>query len=141
MLRKLRLRQKRWFPYKKKTCIQEHLFCTGSMSGWFLKHQCAFLRTPFFTKHLQWLILTVSGFQPATFQTLAEMFICEFCKIFKNIFWQNNSGWLLLVFIFKFWEVFQITSFIEHACGISTTRYSNSQVLFRHFIQEQEVGI
>ena len=42
------------------------------------------------------------------------MFICEFCKIFQNIFWQNTSGWLLLVFICGFWEVFQITSFIEH---------------------------
>ena len=31
-----------------------------------LKHQCAFLRTPFLTEHFQWLLLTVSGFQPAT---------------------------------------------------------------------------
>ena len=42
------------------------------------------------------------------------MFICEFCKIFKNTFWQNTSEWLLLVFICEFWEVFQLTSFIEH---------------------------
>ena len=47
-------------------------------------------------------------------ETPAKMFICEFCKIFKNIFWQNTSGWLLLVFICEFWEVFQITSFIQH---------------------------
>ena len=32
----------------------------------FLKHQCSFLKTCFFTEHLQWLLLTVSGFQPAT---------------------------------------------------------------------------
>ena len=63
----------------------------------------------------------------------AKMFFCEFCKIFKNIFWQNTSGWLLLVFICEFWDVFQNTSFIEHlgetailctSCRISTTRYS-----------------
>ena len=60
------------------------------------------------------------------------MFICIFCKIFKIIFWQNTSGWLLLVFIYEFWEIVQITFFIEHlwetaylctSCRISTTRY------------------
>ena len=43
----------------------------------------------------------------------AKMFSCEFYRIFKNIFWLNTSGWLLLVFIWEFWEVFQKTSFIE----------------------------
>ena len=32
------------------------------------------------------------------------MFICEFCKIFKKIFWQNTSRWLLYVLICEFWE-------------------------------------
>ena len=48
-----------------------------------------FLRTPYFTEHLQWLLLKVSGFQPANFiikETTAKMFFCEFCKIFKDIF-------------------------------------------------------
>ena len=31
-----------------------------------MKHQCAILRASFFTEHLQWLLLTVSGFQAAT---------------------------------------------------------------------------
>ena len=44
----------------------------------------------------------------------AKMFFYEFCKIFKNAFWQNTSRWLLLNFICEFWEVFQSTSFIEH---------------------------
>ena len=57
------------------------------------------------------------------------MFFCEFYKIFKNIYWQNNSGWLLLVLIWEFWEVFQNTSFLDHlisctSCRISATRYS-----------------
>ena len=43
----------------------------------------------------------------------AKMFFCEFSKIFKNIFWQNTSGWLLLVFIWEFCEVFQNISFIR----------------------------
>ena len=42
------------------------------------------------------------------------MFLCEFCKIVKNIFWQDTSGWLLLVFICQFWEVVQMTSFLEY---------------------------
>ena len=46
--------------------------------------------------------------------TREKMFICNFCKIFKKIFWQNISGCLLLVFFCEFWEVFQITTFIEH---------------------------
>ena len=32
----------------------------------------------------------------------AKMFFYEFSKIFKNIFWQNTSGWLLLKFICEF---------------------------------------
>ena len=35
------------------------------------------------------------------------MYFCEFCKIFKNIFWQSTSEWLLLVLICEFWEVLQ----------------------------------
>ena len=57
-------------------------------------------------------------------ETPAKMFFCEFYKIFKNIFWQNTFGWLLLVFIWEFWEVYQNTSFIEHL--ISSTSYKNS---------------
>ena len=52
-----------------------------------LKHQCSFIRTSFFTEHLQWLLLTVSGFSLQLYylkETLAEMFICEFCKFFNR---------------------------------------------------------
>ena len=42
------------------------------------------------------------------------MFFCEFCKIFKNVFWQNTSGWLLPKFICEFWEVFRNSSIIQH---------------------------
>ena len=47
-------------------------------------------------------------------ETPAKTFFCEFSKIFKDIFWQDTSGWLLLVFICQFWEVAQMTSFLEY---------------------------
>ena len=63
-----------------------------------LKHQYSFIRTSYFKEHLQWLLLTVSGSSLQLYclkETLAK-FISEFCKIFKNIFRQNISGWLHL---------------------------------------------
>ena len=36
-------------------------------------------------------------------KTPAKTFFCEFCKIFKNIFWQNASRWLVPVFICESW--------------------------------------
>ena len=74
-------------------------------------------KNTFFKEHLQWLLLTVSSFLLPTLlkkRLWQRCFFCEFCKFFKNIFWQKTSGWLLLVFICEFWEVFQITSFIQH---------------------------
>ena len=78
------------------------------------------------------------------------MFFCEFGKIFKNIFWQSTSGWLLLKFICESWEVFQNISFIQHlretAYSMYKLKYFNqqiqwktiSQVLFKYFVQEHE---
>ena len=45
--------------------IQEHLFCRGSMNGWFWNTRLLFKNT-FFTEHVHWLLLAVSGFQPTT---------------------------------------------------------------------------
>ena len=39
------------------------------------------------------------------------MFVCEFYKIFKNIFLQDTYGWLLLVFICQFLEYLRETYF------------------------------
>ena len=80
-------------------------------------------------------------------ETPAKLLFCEFCKHFKNIFffWQNTSGWLLLVFICEFWEVFQNTFFIKVPLGNCLfhvevaefqpldTMKNISQVLFKHF--------
>ena len=77
-----------------------------------------FLRKLFFTDHLQWLLLTVSGFQSATLLKKmvidpAKMFFCEFCKFLRTSF-GRTTGWLLLVFICEFGDVFRNTSFKEH---------------------------
>ena len=101
-----------------------------------LKHQCDFLRTPFFTEHLQWLLLTVSVFQPAASLKKGleqRHFSVNFAKIFKNTFLQNTSGSLLLVFTCNFEKFFrspilQSTSgkllISCTGCRISTTRYN-----------------
>ena len=46
--------------------IQEHLFCRGSMNSCSETPARLFKNTSSFTEHLQWLILTFLGFQPAT---------------------------------------------------------------------------
>ena len=106
-----------------------------------LKHQCDFLRTPFFTEHLQWLLLTVSVFQPAASLKKGleqRHFSVNFAKIFKNTFLQNTflqntSGSLLLVFTCNFEKFFrspilQSTSgkllISCTSCKISNTRYN-----------------
>ena len=127
-----------------------------------LQHRCfpvnfaKFLRAPLFTEHLHWLIMTVSGFHTATLLKMRlqqRCFSVNFAKIFKNIFWQNTSGWVLLVFIGEFWEVFQNVSIIEHLWETAYFIYklhnfnqqmqwkTSSQVLFKYFIQEREVAI
>ena len=108
---------------------------------------CLFKNTPSFREHLQWLVLAFLAFQPAT---LLKKF--EFCKIFKSIFWQDTSGWLLLVFICEFSDVVQITSFIEYLWETyfkyklldfnhQIQEQGISQVLFKHVIQEQKGAI
>ena len=93
-----------------------------------LKHQCSFIRTSFFKEHLQWFLLTVSGSSLQLYslkETLAKMFICEFCKIFKNIFRQNTSGWLHLWILRSFSDHFfyrETACFMHKFKRISTTR-------------------
>ena len=57
-----------------------------------LKHQCAFLRAPFFTEPLQWLLLTVSGFQPAALlkNGLQQThFTVNFAKFLRTSFYRT----------------------------------------------------
>ena len=66
-------------------------------------------------------------------------FFCEFCKIFKNIFLHNTSGWLLLVFTCKVDKFFKSPILKStsgklliscRSCRISTTRSSAFQALY-----------
>ena len=57
-----------------------------------LKHQCAFLRTPFFTEPLQWLLLTVLGFQPAALLKKGlqqTRFSVNFAKFLEHLFTEH----------------------------------------------------
>ena len=60
------------------------------------------------------------------------MFFREFDKIFKNIFWQNTSEWLLPMFICEFWEIFENTFFTDYLLEIAYFMYklqnSNLQI-------------
>ena len=104
--------------------------------GLVLKHQCAFLKTHFFTEHLQWrLLLTVSVFQPAALlkRRLAERCLCvNFAKCLRTSFVRTPPDDCFLCLSVNFekffrsplieylWEtVYFITSY-----RISTTTYS-----------------
>ena len=57
-----------------------------------LKHQCAFLRTPFLTEHFRWLLLTVSGFQPAALlkkELQQRRFSVRFAKFLRTSFYRT----------------------------------------------------
>ena len=56
--------------------------------------------------------------------TPAKTFFWEFCKIFKNIFLQNTSRWLLLLFTCSFEKFFRSPAYFVFKFRISTTRYN-----------------
>ena len=94
------------------------------------------LRTLCFIEHLQWLLLTVSGFQPGTLlkkRLRQRCFSVNFGKYLGTSFERtppNDCFFCLSVNL----KSFQNTSFIEHlwetisctSCRISTTRYSKN---------------
>ena len=93
-----------------------------------------FLRTPCFTEHLQWLLLTVWGLQPAT---LLKMFIKDIKDVWLRQRWFLVNFAKILRTSFLLTERLRITascvyqwilrSFPEHffyRAPFSTTRYS-----------------
>ena len=72
-------------------------------------------------------------------ETPVKMFFCEFYKIFKNIFWQNTCGCLLLVFIWEFWEIFQNTSFIVHLIYINDLHEAIRYCKVHHFADDTDL--
>ena len=76
--------------------IQEDLGTAGSETA--ARH---FKNTSFFYRKSPVAVSHIFRFPACNFikkkETPASMFFCEFCKIFKSIFWQDTSGWLPLV--------------------------------------------
>ena len=95
-----------------------------------------FLRTPYFTEgHLQWLFLTVSGFQPATLlkkRFPQRCFSVNFAKFLRTSFDRAppDDCFLSISVNFKFFRtsLLQITSekllISCTSCRTSTNRYS-----------------
>ena len=95
-----------------------------------------FLRIPYFTDHLQWLFLTISGFQPATSlkkRFPQKCFSLNFAKFLRASFDRTPPDDCFLSLSVNFKKFFrtsllQITSeklFIScTSCRISTSRYS-----------------
>ena len=108
--------------------IQKHLFCVEDLWTAGSETPVRLFKNTFFYRTSSVAASDSFRFPACNFikkETQGKIFICEFCKSFRNISWQNTSGWLLLVFISEFWEVFQITSFIEH---LWETAYFNHHV-------------
>ena len=109
-----------------------------------------FLRTPYFTgltEHLQWLLLKVSGFKPATLlkkEFRQRCFSLNFAKFLRTFFDRTlpNDWFLSLSVNFeKFFRTSLLQSTSEKllisstSCSISTSRYIEKLLLFTGAIQ------
>ena len=119
-----------------------------------LKHQCAFLRTPFLTEHFQWLLLTVSGFQPAALPKKGlqqRRFYVRFAKFLRLSFDRTplDDCFLCLPVILR---SFSDHLFFRAPLGNSLFYVvaefqppgklkSISQALFKHLIRKRDVAI
>ena len=117
--------------------IQKHLFCVEDL--WTTGSQtpvCASLRTPLFTEHLQRLLLTVTGFQPATLlkkRLQQRRFSVNFAKFIGTSFDWTPLGDCFLCLSVNL-EKFLRSPFLQTASGkllisctsyrISTTRHN-----------------
>ena len=119
-----------------------------------------FLRTPYFTElieHLQWLLLKVSGFKPATLlkkEFRQRCFSLNFAKFLRTFFDRTlPNDWFLSLSV-NFEKFFRTSLYraplrnclfhLQVAVfqpADTLKNYCYSQVLFKHFIQEREVAI
>ena len=119
-----------------------------------LKYQCAFLRAPFY-EHFPWLLLTVSGFQPAALlkkRLQQRRFSVRFAKFLRTSFYEAHPDdcFFCLPVIFR---SFSDHRFFRAPLGNSLFHVkvaefqppekikSISQALFKHFIRKQDVAI
>ena len=135
--------------------VQKHLFCVEDIWTADSKTPAGLFKNTFFNRAIPVAASDSFRFPACSFikkGTPAKTFLCEICKIFKNIFLKNTSGWLLLLFTCNF----------EKFCGLPIFRAplenslfyvqvaefqapdkmkSISQALFEHLIRKRDVAI
>ena len=135
--------------------IQKYLFFVEDLYRAGSETQCAFLSTPFFTEHLQWLFLTVSGFQPEDLlkkELQQRRFYLNFSKLLRIFFYRTppDDCFLCLTIILRsfsdhlFYRApLQNCLFHVQVAELQTpdTMKSISKGLFKHFIQTRDVAI
>ena len=91
--------------------IQKHVFCVEDLWMAGSETPVSLFKKPFFKDHLQWLLLTVSGYQPAPLLKEGlqkRRFSVIFAKFLRISFCRTSfSGWLLLVFTCNFEKFFR----------------------------------
>ena len=135
--------------------IQKHLFCiedfwtAGSETPIHLLKITLFYRTSRVAACDRFRFLACNFINKGT---PAKTFFWEFCKTSKNIFFQNTSGWLLLVFTWNFEKIFR-TPILQSTSGkllfheqvaefkLPDTRKSISEMLFKPFTRTRDVAI
>ena len=98
--------------------VQKHLFCVEDVWTAGSETPVRLFKNTFFNRTFPVAASDSFRFPACNFikkGTPAKMFFCEICKIFKNIFLQNTSGWLLLVFTCNFEKFFRSPIFTAPA--------------------------
>ena len=124
----------------------QHRFFAVNFERMVLKHQCVFLRTPLFIESLQWLLLAVSGFQPAALlkKGLQERRFSEnFAKFLRTFFYRTppDDCFFCLPVVLKRFSDHLLISCSSSEFQPPNTIKSISQVLFKHFIWKRGVAI
>ena len=115
--------------------IQKHLFCVEDLWTAGSETPVRLFKNTFFYRASPVAASDSLRFPACSFikkGTPAKKFFCHFCTIFKNIFLQNTSRWLLLVCTCNF-EKSHITYFIEHLWKTAHFMYKLQN--FNHQIQ------
>ena len=91
--------------------IQKHLFCVGDLWTADSETPLRLFRNILFYRTSPVADCDSFRFPASSFikkETPAKTFFCEFCKMFQNIFLENTTGWLLLVFTCKSEKFFSL---------------------------------
>ena len=135
--------------------VQKHLFCVEDVWTADSETPVRLFKNIFFNRTFPVAASDIFRFPACSSikkATPAKTCLCEICKIFKKIFLQNTSGWLLLVSICNF-EKFSDHLFFRAPLGnslflVQVAEFqtpdkikSISQALFKHSIPKRDVAI